>query len=174
MLSVAESTSLDSSGWKLDCAATQHICHLLPSFKDYLPFPVPKLLRVGKAEVFLRAVGEGTVELILQSGRAQQLLTLTGVWYCPDCPFNLLSTSRFVRAGHTIELSSAAASIHSPCGHHTLVLDMEPSGLYCCQPVAQPVGLPLPSTVAEGITAPVCSAPPLSEQGMLVPLLDCG
>ena len=166
MLFVAQSSSLDRSGWKLDCAASQHICQNLGSFKDYSPFTVPKLLRLGKAMVFLRALGKGTVELHLHVP-----LTLTTVWYCPDCPFNLLSTARFVKAGHSIRLTDRDATISSPGGGPALVLEMERSGLYCCQPGDRPAGLALPS--GGGLVASIVGLVPGSaEQGMSL-ILAC-
>lgn len=167
VLLLARSTSLDSCGWKLDTGATQHICSYRQCFSTYLPFPAPKLLQVGKAQVFLSALGEGTITLrLLVPTGGQVAFTLTKVWYCPECPFNLLSSARIVRAGCAIRLTSAEAIIHAPDGHPTIFLEMEASGLYSCQPLDWPIGRPVSSSVVEGITAPVYSLPDPLGTGM--------
>jgi hypothetical protein len=100
-----------------------------------LSYGAPRLLQVGKAEVYLRALGEGTIILKLPAGHGGSAvveLILTQVWYCPDCPFNLISTRRVVQAGHSIKLTSTGAAILAPDGRLAVWLEMDGSGLYSC------------------------------------------
>lgn len=144
MLLVAQSACLDNEGWKLDSGATQHICRQMQSFSSYLPFRTPKLLQVGKAQIYLRALGEGTVVLWLSVQGSSHLMsfTLSSVWYCPECPFNLLSAHTITAAGNSILLEAGGAVITSHDKLHAISLSVDAAGLYSCLPVDCPPALP--------------------------------
>ncbi len=98
VLAMAHNPDMLSSGWKLDSGATQHICHNITQFSGvFSSYGAPKALQVGKAGVSLQALGEGTVQLQVPSGPATSgeedlsPFILTKAWFCPDCPFNLIS-----------------------------------------------------------------------------------
>jgi hypothetical protein len=172
VLALAESTILSRPGWKLDSGATQHISNATAGFRNFISYEVPKILLVGKAGTHLAALGEGTIVLRLPSSEgADRLggesdLILTRVWYCPDCPFQLISTRRIVEAGHTIQLNSERATIMSSDGSLSVWLDMDVSGLYSCLSGAQLDGLPAAAGAAGVITAvPIVAGGSLS-QGM--------
>jgi hypothetical protein len=137
--------SATTQGWKLDSGTTQHICNTSTGFTEFKSYGVPKLLQVGKAEVFLSALGEGTIALQIPSAggsTAATSLILTRVWYCPECPFQLISTRRLVEAGYSIQLSRRGATILDAAGQPALSMDVDSSGLCTCMPaVAQAAGL---------------------------------
>jgi hypothetical protein len=149
VLALAESAIIGRPGWKLDSGATQHITNTTAAFRNFISYGVPKILLVGKAGVKLAALGEGTIVLRLPSpvgagqlGGATSDFTMTRVWYCPDCPFQLISTRRVVEAGHTIQLDSKGATILAPDGRLSVWLGMDVSGLYSCLPEAELEGIP--------------------------------
>jgi hypothetical protein len=73
------------------------------------------------------------------------------VWFCPDCPFNLVSTRRIVQARYSIKLTSTAATVFTSAGQPVLWMSMDTSGLYSCLPVVAPAGIRDASAVlAEG------------------------
>jgi hypothetical protein len=95
--------------------------------------------------VFLSAFGEGTIALLVPPGPAADgwspaptSLVLSGVWYCPECPFQLISTKRLVEAGHSIQLTLGGATILTKAGQPALWLPMDGAGLYSCTPVDAP------------------------------------
>jgi hypothetical protein len=165
VLAFTQSVSANTQGWKLDSGTTQHICNTSTGFTEFKSYGVPKLLQVGKAEVFLSALGEGTIALQIPAAAggstAATSLILTRVWYCPDCPFQLISTRRLVEAGYSIQLTRGGASILTPAGQPALWLAMDASGLCTCMPVnatAQDTGL----AGAAGIQLPVVEGSTLS------------
>jgi hypothetical protein len=159
VLAAAESEPFFRQGWKLDSGATQHISNTTRGFSSFSSYGVPRVLQVGKAEVYLRALGEGTIVLKVPTGpgaggSAVGDLILTHVWYCPDCPFNLISTRRVVQAGHSIKLTSTGAAILALNGELAVWLEMDKSGLYSClgDASADPPGVA--GVAVEGSTLP--------------------
>jgi hypothetical protein len=147
VLEVAQGSTIASSGWKLDSGATQHICNSTQAYSSFLSYGVPRVLQVGKAAVFLRALGEGTILLQVPSrpspcGGEVADLTLSKVWYCPDCPFNLISVRRLVETGCTVELSNSGAAVKDQHGRLAAWLAMDQSGLYSCLQMGESAGLP--------------------------------
>jgi hypothetical protein len=155
VLALAESAVLSMSGWKLDTGATQHISNTTSGYKDFVSYAAPKLLLVGKAGVTLAALGEGVIVLRLPTSGDQLGVvtdfTMTKVWYCPDCPFQLISSRRIVQSGHTIQLDDIGATILSSSGETSVWLGMDASGLYSCLPDAQLDGC----TTADGVAGSV-------------------
>lgn len=135
-----------TKGWKLDSGATQHISSTTDLFSSFAPYEAPRLLQVGKAGVFLTALGEGTVSMLLSAGSEARVaagagpgagsltLTLTKTWYCPDCPFNLISARRIVGAGYQILLEDSGATILNADKQPLMWLELDASGLYTCWP----------------------------------------
>jgi hypothetical protein len=141
VLAFSQSSSVNTHGWKLDSGATQHITNTSHGFTSYKSYDVPKILQVGKAEVYLRALGAGTISLHLPSKPdacpcgGSGALTLTQVWYCPDCPFKLISTRRVVQAGYSIKLTQDGATILTSADQAVLWMPMDVTGLYTCLPL---------------------------------------
>jgi hypothetical protein len=140
VLALAHISDMLSSGWKLDSGATQHICHDITQFSGtFSSYGAPKSLQVGKAEVFLMALGEGTILLQVPSGPEAygegvlSPFTLTKAWFCPECPFNLISVRRVVEAGSKVILSSQGAAIVDNTGAAVAWMEMDRFGLYTCQ-----------------------------------------
>jgi hypothetical protein len=158
--------TVTTAGWKLDSGATQHIVNTSSFFTSFVSYGTPKILQVGKAEVYLRAVGEGTVLLRVPSRPAPGSygsnvnfsdLTLTKVWLCPECPFCLISTRRIVEKGYSIKLDNEGATILLQDNTPALWMPLEESGLYTCRPsqpamdtageVAEESGIIIPNAV---------------------------
>lgn len=152
-MAISESSILSRGGWKLDTGATQHISNTTSGYRDFVSYAAPKLLMVGKAGVHLAALGEGVIVLRLPTSEDQMGgmtdFTMSKVWYCPDCPFQLMSSRRIVEAGHTIQLTGTGATILASSGDLSVWLGMDVSGLYSCLPDAQLDGCP----TADGVTA---------------------
>lgn len=136
--------TVSNDGWKLDSGATQHIVNTSSYFTSFVSYGTPKVLQVGKAAVYLRAVGEGTVLLRVPlrptpgshaiSGKFTEF-TLTKVWLCPECPFWLISTRRIVAKGYSIKLDSEGATILLQDNTPALWMPLEETGLYTCRPL---------------------------------------
>jgi hypothetical protein len=145
VLALAQSVSLMTQGWKLDSGATQHISNTTDVFSSFTPYEAPKLLQVGKAGVFLTALGEGTTSMQLPTGPGPGAdtgtLTLTKTWYCPDCPFQLISTRRIVGAGYKVLLENGGATIMDADRHPLVWMELDASGLYTCLPSDPDPGL---------------------------------
>jgi hypothetical protein len=139
VLAMAHMSEMLSCGWKLDSGATQHICYDISLFSGtFSSYGAPKVLQVGKAKVFLTALGEGTILLQVPSGPcsgegALSPFTLTRAWFCPECPFNLISVRRVVEDGSKVVLSNAGAAIVDPQGNTAAWLELDRFGLYTCQ-----------------------------------------
>ena len=133
--------TVTAAGWKLDSGATQHIVNTSSNFTSFVSYGTPKILQVGKAAVYLRAVREGTVLLKIPSRPAPGSpagfsdLTLTKVWLCPECPFCLISTRRIVENGYSIKLDSEGATILLQDGTPAIWMPLEETGLYTCRPM---------------------------------------
>jgi hypothetical protein len=154
---------VDTAGWKLDSGATQHIVNVTSFFTSFVSYGTPKVLQVGKAEVFLRAIGEGTVLLKIPPRPAEGVyatpgdfteLILTKVWLCPECPFRLLSTRRIVENGNTIKLDNKGATILRPDNTPAIWMPLEKTGLYTCRPLEPALETAGAVVDAAGITLP--------------------
>ena len=95
----------------LDSGATVHIANTRTVFDTYHPFTHARRIMVGKRGQFIVAHGEGTLSL--------DKLHLNNVWFCPDCPFNVVSTHQLTGAGMRIEMEGdiAAVLMHGECLH---------------------------------------------------------
>lgn len=147
VLAMAHNSEIMSGGWKLDSGATQHICHDITQFSGvFSSYGAPKALQVGKAEVYLLALGEGTILLQVPSGPAASgggvlsPYTLTKAWFCPECPFNLISVRRVVEDGSKVTLSSQGAAITDSGGEAVAWMELDRFGLYTCQGSAGAAG----------------------------------
>jgi hypothetical protein len=150
--------SSSTHGWKLDSGATQHITNEAESFSTFLSYIVPRLLQVGKAAVHLRALGEGTIKFKVAASphdlNGSTTMTLTRVWYCPECPFKLISTRRLVQAGNSIMLNSQGAAIFNKTLQPVVWMQLDASGLCTCLPT-KTLKIPAGEEVALGPPMPV-------------------
>jgi hypothetical protein len=162
---MAHSSEMLSSGWKLDSGATQHICHDITQFSGaFSSYGAPKALQVGKAEVYLLALGEGTVQLQVPSGPATSgggvlsPYTLTKAWFCPECPFNLISVRRIVEDGSKVTLSNQGAAVSDYTGATVAWMELDSFGLYTCSGGATGAAgaAGAAGAVAEGPQADMC------------------
>lgn len=78
--------------WLLDNAADGHVCNKKRLFSTY--YNVPTVITRATASV--TSLGQGTIQLklALENGTPGSTFTLTGVWYMPQCPANLVSQAR--------------------------------------------------------------------------------
>jgi hypothetical protein len=151
--------TVSNAGWKLDSGATQHIVNSTADFTSFTSYGTPKILQVGKAAVYLRAVGEGTMLLQVPSRPSAGVtggtsdFILTKVWLCPECPFCLISTRRIVENGYSIKLDKEGATILLQDDTPAIWMPLEESGLYTCRPVNRPA-IDMAAAVAEqsGVT----------------------
>jgi hypothetical protein len=98
----------------LDSGATVHIANTRTAFDTYRPFTNPKRILVGKRGEFILAHGEGTITSI-----PPYVLKLENVWFCPEFPFNVVSTHQLTATGMKIEFIGdiAIVSVHGECLH---------------------------------------------------------
>lgn len=83
--------------WLLDNAADGHVCnekHLFTSYYD-------DSTSITGATASTISPGKGVIclKLALEDGSPGSTLTLTNVWYIPQCPANLVSQARLNDAG---------------------------------------------------------------------------
>lgn len=78
--------------WLLDNAADGHVCNKKLLFSTYHDDPT----LITGATASITSPGQGTIQLklALEDGTLGSTLTLTNVWYMPQCPANLVSQAR--------------------------------------------------------------------------------
>lgn len=78
--------------WLLDNAADGHVCNEKRLFSTYYDDPTV----ITGATASITSPGQGTIRLrlALENGTPGSTFTLTGVWYMPQCPANLVSQAR--------------------------------------------------------------------------------
>ena len=78
--------------WLLENAADSHVCNQKHLFSTYYDDPTP----ISGATASTLSPGKGTIclNLALEDGSPGSTLTLTNVWYLPQCPANLVSQAR--------------------------------------------------------------------------------
>ena len=89
-LTASVSNPIPSNIWTIDSAATHSFCRDRRMFENYQQFPEPKEVLLGGSQS-LRAVGFGTVELILQGEGKAVRCRLPGTLHVPSIRRNLIS-----------------------------------------------------------------------------------
>ena len=85
-------------GWVIDSGASQHLCGNRTQFTSYTNFSIDQAITIADGTK-IQAIGSGEVVLATEEGT----MTLMGVWNVPKIRRNLISISRMVDAGYTIE-----------------------------------------------------------------------
>lgn len=80
----------NSTDWWIDNGATRHVTNHPEYFADYRPFKTSHSIMAAGKET-LKALGEGTIEVLSKLDDKIQKLTLTNVWYVPKISKNLFS-----------------------------------------------------------------------------------
>ena len=100
-LMVFSSSSISHDLWIVDSGASDHYCCYLPMFSVYETLPTPKSILLGDNHTIV-ATAIGSV-------RIGSLITLNNVFYVPDLRCNLLSVSKVVHLGLTVQFSKEEA-----------------------------------------------------------------
>jgi hypothetical protein len=87
------------SEWYLDTCATSHVVTDRSKFVTYEPMRIPVSTASGPA---LEGVGRGTVELEVKTRDGQHVVTLLEAVHVPHSAFNLVSGTRFQKAGFRV------------------------------------------------------------------------
>lgn len=93
-------------GWIIDSGASQHLCGDHDQFSTYNKISGEHGITIADGTK-IEAIGSGEVQIGTVGGG----ITLTGVWHVPDIERNLLSVSRIVDAGYTVEFGPKACMI---------------------------------------------------------------
>lgn len=85
-------TCAGRENWLLDNAADGHVCNQKQLFSIYHDDP----MQIAGATSSTTSPGKGIIQLklALEDGMPGSTLTLTNVWYMPQCPANLVSQAR--------------------------------------------------------------------------------
>ena len=102
--------SFGDGNWIVDSGATCHICHDCNSFVELNTLEKPLDVTLGDGHT-LKAVGRGTVILILKSGCLTRKCKLNDVLYVPELTYNLLSVSKAVEKGITVTFNERGCVI---------------------------------------------------------------
>ena len=102
--------SFGDRNWIIDSGATCHICHDHNSFVELNTLEKPLDVTLGDGHT-LKAVGHGTVILILKSGCLTRKCKLNDVLYVPELTYNLLSVSKAVEKGITVTFNERGCVI---------------------------------------------------------------
>lgn len=103
-------------GWILDGGSTTHICTERAAFATFTPLEehIQGIVKNGPA---LQVLGYGSVLVnVSVKGRADRIVKLTNVRYCPNARDNLMSESRMDRKGMEITKRNGRLTIKKPNG----------------------------------------------------------
>jgi len=101
-----ETVKRPQMGWVIDSGASQHLCGNRTHFSTYKTISAEHEITIADGSK-IQAVGLGDIEIATEAG----CITLTGVWHVPDIGGSLLSVSRIVDAGYTVEFGPVACYI---------------------------------------------------------------
>ena len=93
-------------GWVIDSGASQHLCGDRTQFTSYTNISIDQAITIADGTK-IQAIGSGEVVLATEEGT----MTLTGVWHVPKIRGTLMSVSRMVDAGYTIEFGPTSCTI---------------------------------------------------------------
>lgn len=106
-------STIESSDWLSDSAATVHICN---DRQQFITFRTEPSEISGITPQALRVFGIGTVELNMETNGKIHKTTLRDVKYAPDAPNNLLSIGRLTGNGHTAIFTENGVQFRSKNG----------------------------------------------------------
>jgi len=93
-------------GWIIDSGASQHLCGNRNDFITYTN--ISKVQEITIADgTKIKAKGVGAIEIVTEVTS----ITLTNVWHVHDIGGNLMSVSRMVDAGYTVEFGKSTCSV---------------------------------------------------------------
>lgn len=90
--------------WIMDSGASEHMCHNIEYFKNYVSFPSPKQIIIGDGNV-IKAEGIGNIYLEAYNGYKWIETTLKEVLYVPNLKLNLFSVSSVTDRGYFIHMN---------------------------------------------------------------------
>ena len=90
--------------WIIDSGATCHVCHDYSLFSELQNLEKPFDIALGDGHT-LKAIGRGTVVLMLESGSLRRKCKLNDVLYVSELTYNLLSVSKAVDKGISFTFS---------------------------------------------------------------------
>ena len=93
-------------GWIIDSGASQHLCGDRESFFNYRTISSEHAITIADGTK-IQAKGLGDVVITTGAGS----ITLTDVWHVPEIGGNLISVSRMVDAGWTVEFGPTTCTI---------------------------------------------------------------
>ena len=104
---LAESTTgIPRMGWIIDSGASQHLCGHEQAFVNYKPVSGEQGITIADGTT-IQAKGIGEILVATEAGS----ITLTDVWHVPDIGGNLMSVSRMVDAGYSVEFGPTTCTI---------------------------------------------------------------
>ena len=88
-------------GWIIDSGASQHLCRSKEAFSTYSDFSKDQAITMADGTQ-IKAKGVGSIKLVTEASSVK----LTNVWHVPGIGGNLLSVSRMVYAGYTVDFGA--------------------------------------------------------------------
>ena len=119
-----------TNNWVVDSGANRHMCNDGEKFVEfrYLKPDESRKVRVGDG-FSLEAIGKGTIKVRTKSTNGKiTKCVLRDVLYVPDLRFNLLSVSRTVKGGKTVNFSESGCQILN--GSDVVVTGIKVDNLY--------------------------------------------
>jgi hypothetical protein len=105
----SECISVSGDDWYIDSGATQHMSRDRAVFSEYNPISGRAVYMGDHTEV--QAVGEGTVRARLQVSGSTINGTFTKVLHVPDLKANLISVSRLIQDGFTVNFTVGGCQV---------------------------------------------------------------
>ena len=109
-------TNRDSQTWYIDSGASQHFTHQKELFTEYEEIPTKKVF-MGDDRT-LDAIGQGTIQVNLNSTSQQHTLTFKEVLYVPEIAKNLLSVSKATSEGLSFSFDHSGCQITDQNGSY--------------------------------------------------------
>ena len=94
-------------GWIIDSGASQHLCGNRKDFATYTNIIRTQAITIADGTK-IEAAGKGDIEIATEAGS----ITLTDVWHVPNIGGNLMSVSRMVDAGYSVEFGPTMCTVN--------------------------------------------------------------
>ena len=181
-------TSDDASEIDLyDSGASQHMSSHRHRFSNYRSIE-PRSIRAADDHIF-KAIGQGDLRIKIPNKKAETMMTLKDVLYCPNLGFTLVSISKIAAAGYTAIFKNDVCRILDCTGR--IIGEIEASnGLYRVSSNSDRASVAItqkssivalhkrlghisPVTVKAMITSKACSGLELDECSNMTPCASC-
>ena len=103
---VGQTNSLGGIHWIIDSGASQHLSRNRAEFLTYKAISTPQSITIADGTT-IRADGYGDIEIATKIG----VIRLTDVWHVPNIRASLISVTRMVDAGYSIEFANAGCFV---------------------------------------------------------------